>query len=113
MHSYQLAETLEQLNLDVPSFRPVARAFILDVTECLADLERAAVAVDYASIVQSAQALERVARVMHAGALVQVASQIAANAQAENLERITESLGHIRAKTRGESDLLWTIAGHE
>ncbi len=84
-----------------------------DVTEYLEALEQAAEAADYATIVQSAHALERVANVMQTGVLAPLASQLAASAQAGDLDQISESLGQIRAKSQEEADFLWKIAGYE
>ena len=109
MQSFNLAQALAQLNLDVPSFRPVARAFVQDVTECLEEMERATALRDLEVVARSAQALHRVARVIHADGLVRLAVQLEGVAQTGAIDELPSSLAALRAENNDVTEILREI----
>ncbi len=113
MHSFNLSQTLTHLNLDVPSFRPVARAYIQDVTEFVAGVTRAAERLDFPAIAESARALKRVASVIRADELARLADQLEASAQTEDTESTAQVLGQLHHENRDVTAVLRTVAGYE
>lgn len=92
MQSFNLAQTLAHLRLDILSFRPVARAYLQDVMEYLEAMVQAHACRDYAAIAQSAQAMHRVANVIHADELAHLASELATWADAGDADGVGRSL---------------------
>ncbi len=92
MQSFNLTQTLAHLRLDVPSFRPVARAYLHDVMEYLEAMDQAHACREYATIAQSAQAMTRVANVIHADELAHLASELATLADAGDADGVGRSL---------------------
>ncbi len=113
MHSFRLVETLAHMNLDLPSFRPVARAYLQDVAEFLEDMERATLRRDHEAVARSAQAMHRVARLIHADELVRLAVQLEGVAQTGALDDLASSLAALRAENNDVTEVLREITDDE